>query len=270
MAKNAEPQESVDAWPERPAEKSVRFEAHPEMDGETMVAIKRKYTNADEVYKRLEHYFAENPFAMGDRVPPERDLADALKVNRTTLRSAMHRMVKEGVLERHVGRGTFFKASPSSILENYRQISMDCSPAELLELRMLVEPQVAALAVAHATGEQLQQMHHYTASLIEAVAEDQLTQDLRLQSMLAECLRNRLLLQITELISQVRRRFDTHAQGGDRAGLAFPDQESWRRHQQAICRAVLQRNAKAAAQAIDEKLAALHSQFTAIPRGEGR
>ncbi len=232
----------------------------------TMDSGKRKYTNADEVYKRLEQYFAANPHAMGDRVPPERDLAANLKVNRTTLRSAMHRMVKEGVLERHVGRGTFFKASPSSILENYRQISMDCSPAELLELRMMLEPQLASLAVAHATGEQLLRVNQYAALLGEADATGQFVLDLELQSILAQCVRNRLLQQLTELIASVRQRFENNSRGHGVSGLGFEDIGQWRTHQQAICKAILQRDPKAVAQRIDTKLGELYSKFSTVTR----
>lgn len=235
-----------------------------------MDSAKRKYTNADEVYKRLEQYFAANPYAMGDRVPPERDLANHLKVNRTTLRSAMHRMVKEGVLERHVGRGTFFKASPSSILENYRQISMDCSPAELLELRMLLEPQLASMAVAHATGEHLQRVGQYAGQLAETTGETQLEQDLELQGLLADCVRNRLLQQMTELIASVRQRFETHNNARSITGLGFEDIERWRGHQQAICKAILQRSGKNVAQAIDAKLSDLFGQFSAVARSEAQ
>lgn len=235
-----------------------------------MDSAKRKYTNADEVYKRLEQYFAANPYAMGDRVPPERDLADHLKVNRTTLRSAMHRMVKEGVLERHVGRGTFFKASPSSILENYRQISMDCSPAELMELRMLLEPQLASMAVAHATGEHLQRVGQYAAQLESATHEMQLARDLELQELLAECVHNRLLQQLTELVASLRQRFDAHSHARFITGLGFEDIEHWRGHQHNICKALLQRSGKNVVLAIDAKLSDLFGQFSPAIRPEGQ
>lgn len=42
----------------------------------------------------------------GDRLPPERRLAQALGVNRTTVVSAYNELLAEGLVERHVGRGT--------------------------------------------------------------------------------------------------------------------------------------------------------------------
>jgi GntR family transcriptional regulator len=45
--------------------------------------------------------------APGDPIPPERDLATAFNVSRTTIRQAIQELVSEGRLERQQGRGTF-------------------------------------------------------------------------------------------------------------------------------------------------------------------
>ncbi len=43
----------------------------------------------------------------GERLPPERELSEALGVNRMTLRQALHRLETEGHLSRRQGSGTF-------------------------------------------------------------------------------------------------------------------------------------------------------------------
>src|SRR3546814_11181769 len=48
------------------------------------------------------------------RLPPERGLAERLRVNRGTLRKALARLEYEGAITRHVGRGTFIGHPPTT------------------------------------------------------------------------------------------------------------------------------------------------------------
>src|ERR1700754_3761922 len=45
----------------------------------------------------------------GERLPPERDLAEALSVSRMTVRQALASLAARGLVERGVGRGTFVR-----------------------------------------------------------------------------------------------------------------------------------------------------------------
>jgi GntR family transcriptional regulator len=47
---------------------------------------------------------------VGDRLPPERDLAEQLRVSRGTIRQALDALAARGLVERGVGRGTFVAA----------------------------------------------------------------------------------------------------------------------------------------------------------------
>ncbi|MFA9414516.1 MULTISPECIES: GntR family transcriptional regulator [unclassified Streptococcus] len=57
----------------------------------------------DELKKQVD----ERKWSVGDRLPSERDLAEAFGVSRMTLRQAVTLLVDEGVLERRVGSGTY-------------------------------------------------------------------------------------------------------------------------------------------------------------------
>jgi len=48
----------------------------------------------------------------GERLPPERDLADWLSVSRMTVRQALASLAARGLVERGVGRGTFVREVP--------------------------------------------------------------------------------------------------------------------------------------------------------------
>jgi GntR family transcriptional regulator len=62
----------------------------------------------------------------GDRVPPERNLAEMWGVSRMTLRRALDELVAEGLIVRHQGRGTFV-ARPRMA----RQLSMSSFTEEM-------------------------------------------------------------------------------------------------------------------------------------------
>ncbi len=57
--------------------------------------------------KMLLRAFEGGVYTVGERMPPERDLAKALKVSRGSVRKALAALERDGMVYRHVGRGTF-------------------------------------------------------------------------------------------------------------------------------------------------------------------
>lgn len=126
-----------------------------------IVSAKRLYrVIADQIEAKIRS--AE--FAAGQRLPPERDLAEQLNVARSTVREALIALELRGLVEVRVGSGVFVLAQASAA-----EVAADAtapapapvarmpeaSPFEILEARMLVEPEVAALAAQQATPEQI-------------------------------------------------------------------------------------------------------------------
>jgi len=70
------------------------------------------------MYRRIvelvERGLATGATAAGTRLPPERDLARALKVSRTTVVHAYRELESKGLVRGYVGRGTFVSARPDS------------------------------------------------------------------------------------------------------------------------------------------------------------
>ena len=61
----------------------------------------------DQIKKDIDNH----RWAIGERLPSERDLAEQFDVSRMTLRQAVSLLVEEGVLERRVGSGTFVSST---------------------------------------------------------------------------------------------------------------------------------------------------------------
>ena len=94
----------------------------------------------------------------GDRLPPERALAEEYGVSRTAIREALRSMEMMGCVESRVGEGTFIKApSLSNIVDPFSMVLTQNRQlgSELIEVRLILETEVAALAARRRTDEQL-------------------------------------------------------------------------------------------------------------------
>jgi len=87
----------------------------------------------------------------GDRLPTERALAEQFNLNRNLVRRAFLQLDRMGLINRHVGRGTFVGAARQPAPPRANAKAGDYSPAAILQARLMVEPRIAALAVANAT-----------------------------------------------------------------------------------------------------------------------
>ena len=63
-----------------------------------------------QIEERLAARIESGDLAVGERLPPERELAEWLGVSRMTVRQALAALAAQGLLERGVGRGTFVRA----------------------------------------------------------------------------------------------------------------------------------------------------------------
>ena len=135
-----------------------------------------------------------------DRLPPEPKLAEKLGLTRAQLRTALAQLAKEGMIWRHVGKGTFIGAHPHS--DAPATVMHSINPRELMEARLALEPRLARLAAVSASNHDLDQMD----SCLEAArATDDRRQwqlmDLKLHRTIAQASRNSLLLELYQAIN---------------------------------------------------------------------
>jgi len=139
----------------------------------------------------------------GERLPPERELANHFGVSRTTIREALRRLEQEKLLSRRIGSGTF--VNYNSVPDVYL-MAQRISPIELIETRLGVEPHLVRLAAINATGQDLQRLES-ALKQVESVRDDieafaRADKEFHLQ--LAECSRNPLLTWLHRQINEVR------------------------------------------------------------------
>jgi DNA-binding FadR family transcriptional regulator len=105
---------------------------------------------------QLRAFIMQRGFAAGDRLPPERRLGPELGLRRASLRKALEVLVSQGVLWRHVGKGTFLaEREDGAAVGGLQSLARDISPADAMRARAVFEPAVAREAALHASAAEI-------------------------------------------------------------------------------------------------------------------
>lgn len=157
------------------------------------------------VVQRIERLIVDQQIASGDRLPPERELATELSVSRNILREALKVLAQKGLVKVIAGHGTYI-ATPSprvvteslSVLLQLRHVSL----LELCDARLLVEPELAALAAERTTPEQIAALKECVDRLYETRSEPQahVEADLTFHYVIAQAANHSVFHSIVEAI----------------------------------------------------------------------
>ena len=105
------------------------------------------------VARRIADLVANGEVQPGEKLPAERRLAEMLQVSRPTIREAMIALEVSGLIDVRTGSGIYVTQQ-----SHPQRITLDdegIGPFELLELRLILEPEACALAAERITDEQL-------------------------------------------------------------------------------------------------------------------
>ena len=166
----------------------------------------RAALKSDEIERFFERAILTGEIAAGDRLPAERDLSARYGASRGTVRTALTRLKRKGLIERRLGSGSYVRAISGG--ENTGEVrAVAVSPLDVLEVRRVVEPGFAELVVARATEDDFARMR---ARLVEMQnARDQVAfkmagYNFHLEA--ARATRNPLLISIYEMTIAARAR----------------------------------------------------------------
>lgn len=111
-------------------------------------------TESPKLYRRLVdallQRFENGEFKAGDRLPTERELADAYEISRTTVREAVVALEMLGIVEMRRGSGIYF-LGPTVVATTADDL--DVGAFELMEARRAYESETAAIAAQRMTPE---------------------------------------------------------------------------------------------------------------------
>jgi GntR family transcriptional repressor for pyruvate dehydrogenase complex len=226
----------------------------------------------------LERLVLEHGLDGRPRLPPERELAQRFGVSRTTVRSAIQRLVSRGMLETRQGSGIFIASDqPAAAATPWPSAPwlglVDAQPslrADTLEFRMVFECAAVRFAAQRADARDRKQLAGTILSMRKALREGDVAAeaaaDAAFHAQLASASHNMMLGRfyansIASLREHITR--NTYEAGLDARLAARRSLERLRQHE-AICDAILRQAPEDAALAMRAHIEFVGMQFQAM------
>ncbi|HET7681991.1 MAG TPA: FCD domain-containing protein [Xanthobacteraceae bacterium] len=210
----------------------------------------------DSPLSRLQAYLADTNLGAGRRLPPERELCTEIGVTRAQLRGALAKLEADGLVWRHVGKGTFVGLRPLDNLADISAMTRRTNPVEIMKTRMLLEPEVAGVAALNATFGDLIEMRTCLQHTRNAQSKREYDAwDSRLHRTIATSTHNTMLLSLMDTLAAVRNAM-TWGRLAANPGPPAPDHHSHAEHA-AIVAAIEERDVSGAREAMRVHLEAV-------------
>src|SRR5271166_3560545 len=193
---------------------------------------------ADQIRKEL----SDRRLRAGDRLPPERTLAEQFGVSRNTLREALRSLENAGLLRLQKGAsgGAFVRESTGeAIITGLRDMFHlgAISPEHLTEARVLIESIAVRTASERATVEDIEALNANIAAAARAVREnidfyEQAAIHLDFHRIIARAAKNPVMVIVMEALLDVMQHF-IRAFGQKRKPWVLPSRRRFMKHFEA-------------------------------------
>ncbi len=223
----------------------------------------------EQIAQQIEQRILSGELRSGDRLPTERELAEQFHASRTAVREAMKSLAQKGLVDMRPGRGTIVIDGTSRAMRHslglMMRIGQAVNSSSLVEVREILEPEIAALAAVRATEEHIAAMQEAVAIMDANLndADAYITADNDFHRALAEGTQNVLILalvdSIVDLLSEQRKLIFSVTGGPQRGQI----------HHKHILEAIVQHNPEAARQAMHAHLRQVRDDVGAATTLEG-
>jgi len=158
---------------------------------------------------KLAYRINQQEFSPGSRLPAERDLAQFYDVSRQTLREALIALEVSGLVEIRPGSGVYVQKAAEKTGGLKRSIVLENAPGplEIMEARLMLEGDAAALAAERISNEELLKLKAYLQQMTLLVTQqspDAEIFDGKFHQLIASATRNSALQSMIEWLWQLR------------------------------------------------------------------
>ncbi len=126
-----------------------------------MLRVVEKKRAYEDIVRQVIALIEEGKLKRGDHLPSERELTEAFKVSRTTVREAIRTLESMKLLQSRQGNGTYVLASSEEALIQPLAAALFNKKDDIRDIfyiRKIIEPHVAELAAENATPQEIEEM----------------------------------------------------------------------------------------------------------------
>jgi len=218
----------------------------------------RKERRYEQVAEQIQKLIAQGTLKPGDRLPPERELATRFGVARSSIRDAVRTLEVMGILEPRQGAGTVVRdlsadslvVPLATVLVRKRELV-----AELLDVRRMLEPGLAARAAKNATADEVLELEDILRRQQEKVlrGEPTIEEDSEFHYAIGRAARNSVVLKVLDVLMDLLR--ESRARSLQAPGRP---ERSYAGHMRVL-RAIKRRDPDAAEKAVRKHLEEIES-----------
>jgi GntR family transcriptional repressor for pyruvate dehydrogenase complex len=229
---------------------------------------------AEEIVQQLRGLILRGHYATGEKLPPERKLAEDLGVNRASLREAIKALEQMGLVKTRQGDGTrvldFMQTAGVELVSHLVAGAADGASSvevldDVLEFRRIFARDVAALAAERATPENLAKLEELAKRAESDLSPDELLKlDFEFYLELTRAAHNRVF---QLLINTIRAAVQSHAAF---FAQVSPQAPVVRGHHREVLNAVKARESQKAARAVNDYLYEAQKMLAALFPGRTR
>ena len=225
----------------------------------------------EQIADQIEQRILNGELRSGDRLPTERVLAEQFQASRTAVREAMKILAQKGLVEMRPGRGTIVINGAPEAMQNSIGLVMKLQVGEvggsdnLVEVREILETEIAALAAARATEDEITAMREAIRVMDVSLsdADAYIAADNQFHRALAKATQNSLILilidSIVNPLSEQRKHIFA-VEGGPERGQF---------HHRRILESIIRRNPENARAAMHAHLQQVREDVRASPKHKG-
>jgi len=161
----------------------------------------------EEIVEQIKEMIVRGELNPGDKLIPERELADRLQVGRSAVREAYRTLEAIGIIDIRPGEGTFVREIGTKSMTDIMSLAVLTGKDtlfELLELRKIIETEASSLAALRRTKEDLNNMKYWLDKMNEDINRGSLgdLSDLKFHYAITDAAHNSLLMRLMNSISE--------------------------------------------------------------------